>query len=77
MGSWGVMPWYGMILGPIFFILVLFVIVRLLVGINNPDGSNRNRAGQSASALDILEARFAKGEIDQKEFEERKRVLGK
>jgi putative membrane protein len=77
MGSWGFMPWYGMILGPIFFILVLFVVVKLLVGISNTGGVNRNSTGQSASALDLLEARFAKGEIDQKEFEEKKRVLAK
>jgi putative membrane protein len=77
MEPWGYMPWYGMILGPLFFIIILFVVVRLLVGTGNAGGGERNRTGQSASALDILEARFAKGEIDQKEFEEKKRVLEK
>jgi putative membrane protein len=35
-----------------------------------------NRGGGTGSALDILERRFASGEIDREEYEERRRLLG-
>ena len=34
-----------------------------------------NRGGPTASARDILERRFAAGEIDREEYEERRRLL--
>ncbi|MGH3451097.1 MAG: SHOCT domain-containing protein [Haloechinothrix sp.] len=39
------------------------------------DGSSSGSSGGS-SALRILEDRFARGEIDRDEFEERRRTLG-
>lgn len=35
----------------------------------------KNRSRKEESAMDILKKRFARGEIDQEEFEARKRVL--
>jgi putative membrane protein len=71
--------WYGMIFGPLMMIVfiaaivaVVVLMVRWLGGGSGADG--RGRPGEK-SPLDILEERFARGEIDKDEFEERRRVL--
>jgi len=56
----------------IVLILVLVVVVRgFSAGLTGRDSVTP----ASESPLDILKARYAKGEIDLKEFEEKKRVL--
>jgi putative membrane protein len=76
--GWG----YGMLLGPLFMILVLAVVIAVAVvivrGLGGP-GSWAQPPHPMASgrtALDILKERYARGEIDKAEFEERRRVLG-
>jgi putative membrane protein len=67
--GWGFGPmWFGPLLWLVIAVLVVWLVVRLL---------NRSAASPSASRtpLEILEERFARGEIDEKEFEDRKRVL--
>lgn len=69
---------YGMFLGPLFFILILAAIVVGAIALfRRMDGGQRGRtaAGQGEQAIDILKARYARGEIDSKEYEERKRML--
>lgn len=82
MEPWGYMPWYGMIFGPIMMIAVLaavIVVVVLIVrwlGGGFPSGARPPaEGGARTTALDILERRFAKGEIDEQEFEEKKKLL--
>jgi putative membrane protein len=72
--------WGGMIFGPIVMILFVAAIVVLVVialrwlgGGAGPAGPGHRHAGRSP--LDILEERFARGEIDKEEFEERRRIL--
>ena len=73
-------PSHGWFIGPmmmIFFLVILVVVAALLfrwLGDHGHAGMHRTPAGRSS--LDILKERFAKGEIDKEEFEERRRVLG-
>lgn len=72
---WG----YGMIFGPLFLILVLALVIGVAVllvrGLAGPwHGTQPMPPGRTP--LDILKERFARGEIDKDEFEQRRRVLG-
>ncbi|MCZ4292348.1 SHOCT domain-containing protein [Hoeflea alexandrii] len=76
---WGGDQWggFGMVLGPIFMILVLVGIVAAVIFVMRYMGSGLvPGTGQSSSrAHDILKERYARGEIDSKEFDERKKLL--
>jgi putative membrane protein len=73
---------YGMIFGPIFMILVLAALIAFVVLIVRWLGgpwqqpAPLHHAPPGRPALDILKERFARGEIDKDEFDERRRVLG-
>lgn len=73
---WG---WGGMILGPFMMVLVVALIVVLVVLAFRWLGSSGHTATSHGSAstppLDILKTRFARGEIDKEEFEDRRRML--
>lgn len=70
--------WSGMVFGPLMMIVylaILVAIVLLLVRWLGPSvGGGHHQTGR-ARAIDILRERFAKGEIDKEEFEERRRFL--
>ena len=72
--GWGHMM-FGGVMMLIFWggiILLVFLLVRWLSGAGRSDeGDTIPRA----TPLDILKERFAKGEIDKKEYEERKKIL--
>jgi putative membrane protein len=70
-GGWFLMPlmmvfWLALLVGAV------ILIVRWL-GASGRIEPRRTKAG--SDALDILRARFAKGEIDKAEFEERRALL--
>lgn len=70
MDGWGL----GMMIMSLLFLALIVVGVVIVVrtfshGGQAPPRSNGNRA------LDILDERFARGEIDQPEYEERRRTL--
>jgi len=76
---WGVMPWYGMIFGPIIMIIWLVILAILVAAAvrwfqGGTMGSLPSLSGRKR-ALEILEERLAKGEIDKDEFQEKKRLL--
>jgi len=55
----------------VFWAAIIFFIVWIVKEARKGDTEKTN----SRSALDILRERYAKGEIDKKEFEERKKDL--
>jgi putative membrane protein len=74
-GQWG---GFGMVLGPIFMILVLVaIILGVLYLLRHFGGVGAGFGAEQADgrALAILKERYAKGEIDTAEFEERKAKL--
>ena len=74
-GGWG---WGHLIFGPLTMILVIAVVVGVVVLVVRWLGGSAGvpASGRGRTALDILEERYAKGEIDTKEFGERKKTLG-
>ena len=74
MGDWG---WGGMIFGPLLGLLYIGLIVVAVIFVVRWLGGElgHRQGGRARPALQILEERFARGEIDQEEFEQRKRLL--
>lgn len=86
MMNWDGMHWDGgwgmVIFGPLFMILGLavaialaIIIVRALLGTLGWESPSRDLPSER-TALEILKERYARGEIDKEEFDERRRVLG-
>ena len=69
---------YGLFFGPMFMILSLVAVIAAIVLLVQWLGGGSWQGAQKPTGpapLDILKARFARGEIDQKEFESRRKVL--
>ncbi len=70
-GGWG-----GMIIGPIMMIVFIALIVGAVVLVVRWTGLGGSAlAGGANKARNILDERFARGEIDKDDYEERKRGL--
>lgn len=71
MSAWGgfsLLGWFSMILFWLLLVLGVIALLRYL-------GDSRKRSAEDRSPLDILKERYARGEIDKKEFAERKKDL--
>jgi len=65
-GGWAGMAW---------MVLFLAAILAFLYFIARSVGSSQARAGRARGAMEILDERFARGEISEEEYTERRRVL--
>ncbi len=72
--GWGVGTWVLMGIGMLVFWAVVVTLVIVLVR-GARAGSAPVVPAPHAPALDILAERFARGEIDEQEFESRRRAL--
>lgn len=76
-GGWGMMGGFSwMWLMPVFWILFLGLIIWAVVAAVR--GSSESRSSDSSkadSALEVLKKRYARGEINKEEFEEKKKDL--
>lgn len=69
-------PWYGMIFGPIMMIAVVVITVVIIAWVLRAFGLGWQSDSQRVNTpLETLKHRFARGEIDRAEYEERKKVL--
>lgn len=69
--------WYMMLFGPLLTLAILGGIAAVVILGVRRSGAWTPGASQSArTPIEILQERFARGEIDKAEFEDRRRVLG-
>ena len=76
--SWGMMGgfsmgWFMPLVMIIFWALVIWAIVALIRGLTS--SGNSGSSEKADSALEILKKRYARGEIDKQEFEDKKKDL--
>ncbi len=77
MWSWGFhMGLFSMMLVLLFWIAVIIAIVFFIRWLITSTGRKRKETRAGDPAFEILKMRYAKGEINKQEFEEKKRDLG-
>ncbi len=78
MGSWGMsMSWPGMIFMWLFWVLIIVGLILLIRWLLQSTREIRpaTPASPGSRALDILAERYARGEIDREEYEQKKQDL--
>ena len=66
---------FGGIFMILWWVLIIVGIVVLVKWIATSSGGGEGQSGGDSKALDILKQRYARGEIDEQEFQKRKRDL--
>jgi putative membrane protein len=68
-------PWYGMIFGPVMMIAFIVVTAVIIAWVLRAFGLGWHSDWQVGhTPLDMLKQRFARGEIDRAEYEERRKL---
>ncbi len=78
MGGFGMgygMGWIGFIMMIAFWILIVVGIVFVIRWLAASTNAAKIAPASGETPVDILEKRYARGEIDSKEFEEKKKFL--
>ena len=75
MGEYGDMGWFGPGFGGVFMILWWVLIIAGIVALARWLMSLSRGDAPRKSALDVLDERYAQGEINRDEYEQRKRDL--
>lgn len=75
---WGDGRWmfFGPLMMLVFIAAVVAVVILMIRWLGRPDHGTAPHPPPGRTPLDILKERFARGEIDSEEFEERRRILG-
>lgn len=74
MGSWGMgWGWLFLVLLVVGVVVLAVVLIRILFG--GGRGEQRNPPSMGGRALEVLDERYARGEIDSTEYDERRRRL--
>lgn len=74
--GWGHM-FFGSIMMVLFWGGLILLVIFAVRSMGAGSGRGRDERELANRALEILEERFARGEIDKEEFEERRRLLSK
>lgn len=75
MMGWGSNNFLGEFMMLIFWVVIIVCIIWFVKYIGDRDNYTARKNRREKSALDILKERYAKGEIDKKEFDEKKRDI--
>lgn len=75
--GWGFAGWWVMMIGVVFFWVLVAVLIVALVRWTNPGRDRRDTLPESSptEALRILDERFARGDITEEEYRLRRQVL--
>ena len=69
------LPWVWYAIGhSLWWLIMIVVLAALIVWVRRVAG-RPDRCGPTARAMEVLAERYARGEITQDEFEQRRRVL--
>lgn len=76
MGNWGEFGWWGMgfVFMILFWLLIVLGIAALIRWLQAQPGSNQG--ARRKMPFEIVQERYARGEIDRDEYEQKKRDLG-
>jgi putative membrane protein len=66
---WGWGMGFGWLLGIVVLVVIIWVVTKGINAGQNPAPTEKK------SALDVLKERYARGEINKEEFEEKKKVI--